>query len=54
MNTKYIFYAVMVTILSTMLSWCSMIGSSSNTGRSGSGFSSGGSGGWGGGGGGHK
>lgn len=58
MNGKYIFYAVCVTIVSTVISWVSLFGSSTNTGRPGSGFSSGSSGGgsWGNGsgGGGHK
>ena len=57
MNGKYIFYALCITLVSTVMSWSNMIKSSANSG-SGSGFSSTSSGGGGsfgnGSGGGHK
>lgn len=40
MNTKYFIYAICITIVSTFLSWSSMIGSSVNR-SSGSSWSSG-------------
>ncbi len=53
MNGKYFFYAICVTLFSTVLSWSSMIGSSGNRGG-GSSWSSGGGGYGGSSGGGHK
>jgi len=57
MNTKYFLYALLVTAVTTIFSWGSMIDSSSSSRGRGSSWSSGGSGGsYGGGysGGGHK
>lgn len=53
MNGKYFAYAVVLTLVTTLINWSSMIGSSSNTSGRGSTWSSHG-GGYGGGGGGHK
>ena len=53
MNTKYLLYAIVVTAVSTIISWSSMIGSSSpSSGRGSSWSSTGGGGGYSGGG--HK
>lgn len=54
MRFRYILYAVLVTVISSALSWGGMFKSSSNSSyRTGSSYSSGG-GSWGGGSGGHK
>ena len=54
MNSKYFWYAIAVTTISTVMSWSSMVGSATSKGyRSGGSTYSGGSG-YGGGGGGHK
>jgi hypothetical protein len=55
MNGKYFAYAVVVTLVVTVINWFSFLDSatSRSSGR-GSGWSSHSSGGWGGGGGGHK
>ena len=53
MNKRYFIYAIFVTIVSTWMSWSSMIGSSVNRGG-GSSWSSGGGGYGGSSGGGHK
>lgn len=55
MNGKYFAYAVLVTIVITLVNWFSFLGSATNSGGRGSSWSSHSSGGgWGGGGGGHK
>ncbi len=52
MNTKYFLYAIVVTLVSTVVSWSNLIDTKSSGSRSGSSFSTGRS--YGGGGGGHK
>ena len=54
MNGKYFFYALCVTIFSTILSWGSMFASMGSSGGGGSSWSSGSSGYGGSSGGGHK
>lgn len=53
MNGKYFAYAVLLTIVITLVNWFSFLSSATSSGGRGSGWSSHGSG-WGGGGGGHK
>ena len=40
MNTKYFLYAILVTAVTTVISWSSMIGSSSSSSGRGSSWSS--------------
>jgi uncharacterized membrane protein len=54
MNGRYFAYAVVVTLVVTLINWFSFLESSTNRSGRGSGWSSHSSGGWGGGGGGHK
>lgn len=56
MNGKYLFYAIILTAVTTVINWSSMIGSSSSSSGRGSSWSSGigSGGGYSGGGGGHK
>lgn len=54
MNTKYLLYALVVTAIATVMSWASMIDSSSTSRGRGSTWSSGSGGYYGGGGGGYS